>query len=203
MEKKLETVMTKLKESENAINEASKTTPPSVLTPAIMKKASETPKAETTSASLSEKAQKLREFVKQTNSIYCTSPGTPDARWYATPPAWSYLAQLNNVHVKTEAVWEDTDHRDRNAIAVYARGSLVDNETGGIYSTATMCATTNERWLQGKQLSAAYGLAQTRLEERLLRNKFGYQLSLAHLEPIGAEELDLDIEWYKNKYKEI
>lgn len=92
------------------------------------------------------------------------------------------------------------DHREK---VVFAKGDLVDNDTEEIITSSTMCASTKENWLQGKALSAAYGLAQTRLEERLIRTRFGYQLSLVRLQPTGAEELDVNIEQYGTKNKEI
>lgn len=153
--------------------------------------------------------EKLREFVNQTGAIYLENPGTPYEKHYATAIAWNYLAHLNNVRVEIEKVWEETDPLDKNAVIVYAEGALIDDnikledDNEWLLTNATMCASTSEKWLKDKPLSAAYGLAQTRLEERLLRMQFGYQLSLARLEPIGAEELDVDPLEYGTKDKEI
>lgn len=147
--------------------------------------------------------EKIREFARQTNAIYAQNAGTPYEKWYATAQVWSYVAALNNVEVYVKSTMRDTDPIDKNAIVVYVRGSLVDLATERTITEATMCASTSEDWLKGKPLSAVYGLAQTRLEERLLRMKFGYQLSLARLEPVGAEELDVDIEKYGTKDKEV
>lgn len=153
--------------------------------------------------------EKLREFIIKTGAVYTQNEGTPFEKHYATAQAWSYLAHLNHCHVEIERVWQENDYNDRNATVVLASGCLIDDskelpdEQDYVITKATMCATTNEKFLQDKPLAAAYGLAQTRLEERLLRMKFGYQLSLAQLEPIGAEELDLDSVKYGTKDKEV
>lgn len=203
MDKKLETAMNDLKQAEQKINE-----PKGNVTPKVMAEAKKPPVEIPPKAKLSEKQKKLREFVKQTNSIYAQNAGTPYEKWYATQQAWSYLAALNNCHVEIIRIWRDEDPLDKNAVIVFAEGILVDdtkeqsNDEKPI-TRGVMCASTSEEWLKGKPLSAVYGLAQTRLEERLVKMKFGYQLSLAHLEPTGAEELDLDVEKYGTKDKEV
>ena len=219
MDKRLKQATENLQKTEMAINsqttapastEVSPETPPApqpVLTPTIMEEKKQAEVGKVREVKLSENQEKLREFIKQTQAIYTQNPGTPYQKWFATQPAWSYLARLNEVHVEITSVYHKEDPLDKNAIIVYATGVLVcdyeNNLEQGVITKATMCASTSENWLKGKPLSAAYGLAQTRLEERLLRSRFGYQLSLAHIEPTGAEELDVDTIDYGTKDKEI
>lgn len=175
------------------------------VTPKIIKQAreNEIPKQKVPQPQYSEKQRKLREYIQKTNSLYTVNKDTPYEKYYATASAWSYLARLNNVHVQIDEVKMQSDMINGNVKHVIATGRLIDNTTEETITGGSMCASTNEKFLQDKPLSAAYGLAQTRLEERLLRMRFGYQLALAHLEPIGAEELDLDNTIYQNKEKEI
>lgn len=196
MDKKLEKAMTDLKEAEKKINAPNA----GVVTPKVMDAVKSAPKQKKEPMS---NPEKLREFIKQTNAVYVQNPGTPYEKWYATAPAWGYLAALNNVEVCVLCTYDATDPLDKNATAVFAEGELKDLATGETITNGKMCASTSEDFLKGKPLSAAYGLAQTRLEERLLRMKFGYQLSLARLEPVGAEELDVDPAKYGTKDKEI
>lgn len=157
-------------------------------------------------------ADKLRKFCIKTNAYYCQSPNTPQAKYFATDRAWSYLLALNNCYVEVVETWERERRVGRYDIAVdvYVKGKLMQKPMPEEFITlpqeitiGTMCASTDEQWLRGKQLSAAYGLAQTRLVERLAREIFGYQMSLARLEPTGAEELDVVEEWYGKKNEEI
>lgn len=200
MEDKLKTAINDLKKAEEKVNQEPAPTQGNV-TPKVMEKVRGEP--ETKKKVPKTIPEKIREFARKTNAIYAQNAGTPYEKWYATAPVWSYVAALNNVEARMESTMRDVDPTDKNATVVYASGSLVDLATGQTFTKATMCASTSEDWLKDKPLSAVYGLAQTRLEERLLRMKFGYQLSLARLEPIGAEELDVVAENYQTKDKEI
>lgn len=207
MDEKLQAAVNDLKKAEGKIN-TTPTVVEGVVTPKVMEEVKTPAKPPvvvnaTAKPKLSEEQTKLREFIDKTNSIYVHNPGTPQEKWYATQQAWSYLAAINNVEVRMESTMRDVDPTDKNATVVYASGALVDTETGRVITKATMCASTSEAWLKDKPLSAVYGLAQTRMEERLLRMRFGYQLSLAHLEPVGAEELDVNAVRYSTKNKEI
>lgn len=222
MDKKLEIAMENLKASEKTINSASKTKPKTMerviteaqdtkpqqgipqehnVEPTLIEKQKQS--EANISVKLSSTQQKLRKFIELTNAVYAQNPGTPYEKWYATSQAWSYLATLNGAHTRITQIHHSADLIDANAVTVYAEGELVDDATGDVITRGATCASTNEDWLKGKPLSATYGLAQTRLEERLLKNRFGYQLSLAHLEPVGAEELDVDIARYGTRDKEI
>lgn len=174
------------------------------VTPKVLAEAKKAELPQLNTIELSENQLKLRKFVDLTDAIYGQNVGTPYEKWYATNQAWSYLAALNHTHVNIKELWEDKDPFDANAVVVYARAELVDDEVDGEPLCSTvMCASSNESWLKGKPLSAVYGLAQTRAEERVVKTVFGYQLSLARLQPVGAEELDVDVAKYGNKDKEI
>lgn len=148
-------------------------------------------------------AQLLHEFVSKSGAVYCENEGTPYAKYFATFPAWQYLLRLHHCHVELKRIEEEEDSINHAVTHVYAQGDLIVDATGKNLGGAEMCASTDEKFLVGKPLSAAYGLAQTRLLERLARNAFGSDMTLARLEPVGAEELDLDPAKYGTKGEEV
>lgn len=205
MSDKLDEVMKNLGEAETKINAEGQNKPSEavqkpveggVVTPKKMAAKTAKNKPQTVS-------EKLHEFVVKSGAVYCENEGTPYAKYFATFPAWQYLLRLHGCHVELNSIDEDEDSINRSVTHVYAKGVLVKNATQEVIGKAEMCASTNEKFLLGKPLSAAYGLAQTRLLERLARNAFASDLVLARLEPVGAEELDVDPAKYGTKGEEV
>lgn len=143
--------------------------------------------------------EKIHKFAIDSGMIYVQNGGTPKEKWFATAPVFNYVLALNECHAVLDDTWEE--NTPLGAI-IYAKGHLEDKDRQVIGRT-TMCASSTESWLIDKDLSAIYALAQTRMEERLCRMAFGYQLTLARFEPIGAEELDVNPVEYGTKDKEI
>lgn len=226
MNKKLEEAMAHIHEAEQSIVKEKEKQPvsaPQNITPTLIEErkikdlkiekvsptAMSNPKQEPPEPKLSPQQAALRAFIKRTNAVYCENKGTQYEKWYATWQAWNYVARLNNVHPRVEKQWEKQDPLDKNALVVYTTVSLVDglvaepSDKENILTTVTMCASSNEKWLQGKPLSALYGLSQTRAEERAIKSIFGYQLCIGRLQPTAAEELDVDSEAYGRKENEV
>lgn len=154
------------------------------------------------------KVMLIRKYAAATHSIYTTSPGTPQEKTFGTQSLWSYVIALNNCFVRVLKLSEV--HRGSSkdmAIEtdVYCSAELVEKHTGEKVTMTVMCASTDEEFIaaQKNKLSAAYGLAQTRAEERLARMTFGYQVALAGLQPTPAEELDVVEKWWGTKDKEL
>lgn len=154
------------------------------------------------------KAFLIRKFAQQTKSIYTTSPGTLQERTYGTQSVWNYVIALNCCRIEVKSIVEQP-RSEMGSMAierdVYCHAVLIDGITGKELSKTTMCASTDEDFVaeQKNKLSVAYGLAQTRAEERLARMMFGYQVALAGLQPTPAEELDVVDKWWGTKDKEI
>lgn len=154
------------------------------------------------------KAMLIRKFATETKSIYRTSPDTPQEKTFATQSVWNYVIALNNCRVEVKSIVEQPRSEMGSMVIerdVYCHAVLVDGITGEELSKTTMCASTDEDFVskQKNKLSVAYGLAQTRAEERLARMAFGYQVALAGLNPTPAEELDVVDKWWGTKDKEI
>lgn len=154
------------------------------------------------------KAMLIRKFAAETKSIYRTSPDTPQEKTFATQSVWNYVIALNGCRVEVKSIAEQP--RSEMGVMrierdVYCHAVLLNDKTGEVVNKTTMCASTDEDFVskQKNKLSVAYGLAQTRAEERLARMAFGYQVSLAGLQPTPAEELDVVAEWWGTKSKEL
>lgn len=154
------------------------------------------------------KAMLIRKFAAETHSIYTTSPNTPQAKTYGTQSVWNYTIALNGCFVRILKMTEQ--HRGNSKdmsieTDVYCLAELVEMYGGAVVTKTIMCASTDEDFVsqQKNKLSVAYGLAQTRAEERLARMAFGYQVALAGLQPTPAEELDVVEKWWGTKDKEL
>lgn len=148
----------------------------------------------------------IRRFAHETNSIWVEQKGTPSEKHYGTKALWSYIIAINGCHTRIVKMSEQTrGNSDTMKIErdVYCLAELIDNETNTVLTRTIMTAATDESWLKDKTnaLSSAYGLAQTRAEERLARTMFGYQAALAGLDPTPAEELDIN--WGAKKEQEL
>jgi len=154
------------------------------------------------------KAMLIRKYAQATHSIYTTSPGTPQERTYGTQSVWNYVIALNDCFVRVLKLTENA-RGDSTTLQierdVYCLAELVSKVTGETLNRTIMCASTDEDFVSKtkNKLSVAYGLAQTRAEERLARMTFGYQVALAGLQPTPAEELDVVEKWWGAKDKEL
>lgn len=154
------------------------------------------------------KAMLIRKFAAETHSIYTTSPNTPQERTYGTQSVWNYVIALNGCFVRILKMSEQHRGNSKDMTIetdVYCLAELVEMYGGAVVTRTIMCASTDEDFVsqQKNKLSVAYGLAQTRAEERLARMAFGYQVALAGLQPTPAEELDVVEKWWGTKDKEL